>query len=75
MKTAIYIEDGITQLVLTPENEWETRIIDSIDTSNPETSLLRGGFYECQGGWTRQDSAKRSLIIRTKIRSEPPETP
>ena len=78
MKTAIYIEDGITQLVLTPQNEWEKKVIASIETGNTETVILRGEFYECRGGWQRVvglGNSEESLIIRTKIRSEPPEKP
>lgn len=73
MKTAIYIEEGITQLVLTPENDWEKKVIESIETANAETLLLRGGFYECVGGWNRKSTTEESLIIRTKIRTEPRE--
>lgn len=56
MKSAIYLNEGTTQVVLTPENEWEK-------------SALK--FYECQGGWYRQPSyseyqseEKNSLIFR-----------
>lgn len=68
MKTAIYIEDGVTQLVLTPENEWEKSVVAKI-TGN-ETTILRGSFYKCQGGWNRQGGDDESLIIRVTIAAE-----
>ena len=30
MKTAIYIENGRSQIVLTPENDWEKQVIKGI---------------------------------------------
>lgn len=70
MKIAIYIEDGTTQLVLTPENEWEKKVVNSIPLDSSDISLLRGSFYECAGGWVRQKKDDESLIIRTPIVSE-----
>ena len=67
MKTAIYIEDGVVQLVLTPENEFESNILGSFDRDDLQTMIKVGQFYDCNGGWTRHsrtENADRSLIIR-----------
>ena len=67
MKGAIYIENGLTQLVLTPESDFEKNV-----------SVYTGGFYHCQGGWVRQrepfqgygSSADESLIMVMEIKAE-----
>lgn len=54
MKTAIYIEDGVTQVVLTPETDWEKQAISTLEKQNFSCQLFAGQFYDCRGGWTRQ---------------------
>lgn len=71
MKTAIYIEDGVVQLVLTPENHFERNALGSFEGKSTATEITAGSFYECQGGWTRHRDVDRSLIIRT-VTAEPP---
>jgi hypothetical protein len=68
MKTAIYIEDGVTQLVLTPETDFETKVISGIDEAKQSISIYKGGFYYCRGGWDRESSNNDSLMIRMTIR-------
>jgi len=51
MKTAIYIEDGRTQFVLTPENKLDEKVLSELQSMNLKT--YRGEFYGCSGGWTR----------------------
>lgn len=55
MKSAIYLNEGITQVVPTPENDWEKNAIRMIHSSTvgSDLSIYKGGFYDCQGGWTR----------------------
>lgn len=53
MKIALYIEDGLEQVVLTPESETEKSILAKIHDGSREISLKRGSFFECQGGWMR----------------------
>ena len=69
MKTAIYIEDGDVQLVITPQNDWERNALKSFG-DNMSVSVMRGEFYECSGGWHRQtrynSNEERSLILRVK---------
>ena len=53
MKIALYIEDGLEQIVLTPESETEKGILGKLSDGSRELSIKRGTFYGCQGGWTR----------------------
>lgn len=72
MKTAIYIEDGVVQLVLTPESDWEKNAMASFADKPTETRIFSGTFYDCRGGWTRQkryfaeadETEDKSIIIR-----------
>lgn len=76
MKTAVYIEDGIVQVVLTPECDFEKGAISSLADAD-EVRVFDGTFYDCRGGWTRQKdyhvplsgvpvNSDQSLIIRVK---------
>ena len=81
MKTAIYIEDGTVQLVITPESDFEKNAIKSFCGDEIQSEIFSGAFYDCRGGWVRQnryfkdgpyssggDSNDQSLIIRTKTK-------
>ena len=52
MKSAIYIEDGLVQVVLTPETAGEKLALNLIGEKGV-ARLYRGQFYDCRGGWTR----------------------
>jgi len=54
MKTAIYIEDGIVQLVITPESEFEKNALSSFEKKELDAKVFSGTFYDCRGGWVRQ---------------------
>ncbi len=54
MKTAIYIEDGLVQLVITPESAFEKNALSSMRDKPMDVKLFAGGFYDCRGGWVRQ---------------------
>lgn len=76
MKTAIYIEDGIYQLVITPESEFEKSALKSFQEKPLDAKMFSGSFYDCRGGWIRQtaffnpqgsfhtEREDKSLIIR-----------
>lgn len=53
MKTALYIEDGISQVILTPENDHEKNILKQINSKEIETTMKIGTFGLCAGGWVR----------------------
>ena len=54
MKTAIYIEDGVVQLVITPESKFEREAMASFKGDKINAQMFRGSFYDCRGGWVRQ---------------------
>lgn len=77
MKTAIYIEDGVVQLVVTPETEFEKNALSGFRDKPLEAKLFVGQFYDCRGGWVRQkdyyphsygerNSDEQSLILTTR---------
>lgn len=74
MKTAMYVEDGVMQIVITPETEFEKNVLGRIGESHASAKLFVGSFYDCRGGWIRQSKYlpnhwnqqkdDRSLMIR-----------
>lgn len=54
MKIALYIEDGLEQIVLTPDSEHEHKLLGYLHDDSRQLSIKRGKFYECQGGWLTQ---------------------
>jgi len=63
MKIALYIEDGLEQIVLTPQNVTEKNVLAKLHDGAREMSIHRGEFYHCQGGWLRQGGSESSTII------------
>jgi hypothetical protein len=61
MKIALYIEDGLEQIVLTPESETERGILGKLHDGSRSLKIERGSFYACQGGWTRQREWREPL--------------
>ena len=55
MRTAIYIEDGLTQFVLTAETEIDKKVLEQL-RSGQDIQTYAGSFYNCKGGWIRQDA-------------------
>ena len=73
MKTAVYIEDGATQLVLSPENDWEKSILNKLkEVSEDSTVVIRKGhFFMNQANYYRYDTgSSESLIFVIKKPSE-----
>jgi hypothetical protein len=74
MKTAIYIEDGVVQLVITPETKFEKNSMMEFHDKILQVKFFSGSFYDCRGGWVRQtnyypqvfsnDKDDQSLILR-----------
>ncbi len=64
MKTAIYIEDGEAQIVLTPESKFESSVVSQITTSPKSVRIFSGSFYQCQGGYFRHSGSDKSIMIR-----------
>lgn len=71
MKIALYIEDGLEQIVLTPESDTEKGILGKLHDGTRSLEIKRGSFYACQGGWVRQDTEdKSSIIVLRKIEAK-----
>ena len=62
MKIALYIEDGLEQIVLTPTTETEKGILGKLHDDSRELAIHRGEFYPCKGGWTRHQERRHSGI-------------
>lgn len=60
MKIALYIEDGLEQIVLTPQTDTERAILSKLDDNSRSLEIKHGSFYECRGGWTRHAEASWS---------------
>ena len=73
MKIALYIEEGLEQIVLTPESNTEKGILGKLTDGSRELSIRNGSFYECQGGWVRQrtDDASTMIVLRPTPPAEP----
>ena len=64
MKIALYIEDGLEQIVLTPEGKVEKDILAKLRDGSRELSIVSGSFFECRGGWVRHgESRDESTMI------------
>ena len=61
MKTAIYIEDGTVQLVITPENAFEKNALTMFKEKPLDVQMFTGSFYDCRGGWVRQTKRRNPL--------------
>lgn len=53
MKIALYIEDGLEQIVLTPESKTEEAILGKLHDGSRHLEIKKGSFFQCQGGWMR----------------------
>lgn len=62
MKIALYIEDGLEQIVLTPESKTEKSILDKLHDGSRSLNIHRGSFYECRGGYARYTPYWQSSI-------------
>lgn len=53
MKTALFIEDWIKQIVLTPESDHEKKILNLFHEKWYEYHINNGNFYECRWWYIR----------------------
>lgn len=75
MKTAIYIEEGIVQLVLTPDNEFERNALSSFNNTDFETIIQMRDNGPLNYISPNRDAAGQSLILRVQKRPRPPAQP
>lgn len=80
MKIALYIEDGLEQVVLTPDSETERAILGKLHDGTRTLAIHKGAFYGCAGGWIRfkvtepyyRDPEDESTIIVLREAKEMP---
>lgn len=70
MKTVIYIENDVVQLVVTPQTRFEKNTLSLFEEQPLEVKIFQGSFYDCRGGWIKQDQfhsdSDRSIILTIK---------
>ncbi len=72
MKVALYIADGIEQVVLTPETPLERSVLAKIEAADRSFKILKGSFYECRGGWVRTGTGDESTILVLRPKAPAP---
>ena len=75
MKIAFYTEDGLDQIVLTPESPHEKAMLGKLHGGAMVSEIVRGQFYNCQGGWLRHGPGDDSTIIRLTPKPALPPSP
>ena len=75
MKIALYIEDGLEQIVLTPESDTEKGILGKLHDGSRELNIHKGQFYPCRGGWTRHGAQAGDTSSIIVLRPADPNTP
>lgn len=69
MKIAFYAEDGLEQLVLTPETQSERALLALLRDETRTIEIKQGSFFETNGGWlrhTRDGDNSTMLVMRRK---------
>jgi hypothetical protein len=67
MKISFYVEDGAEQIVLTPETEYEKKMLSALHDKKRVVEIKRGSFWECMGGYyrhTRDGDSSTMLVIK-----------
>lgn len=79
MKIALYIENGLEQIVLTGESDLERSLLLKLSDTSRTMTIAHGSFYACQGGWVRQaatvapqyqgarDDRSTMIVLRPKV--------
>lgn len=62
MRTALYMEGRVLQVVLTPEDAFEASIVALVE-ARQDVAVRRGSFYETVGGWVREGADRDSLML------------
>lgn len=70
MKISVLIEENIQQVILKPENDYEKRILKSMEKKDNDVSFKSGEFYQCQGGYithhSRPNTEDLMIVIKEK---------
>lgn len=74
MKVALYMQDGLEQIVLTPESKSERALVERLHDHTRELTIKKGSFFECAGGWVRHDQGSDTstmLVLRPRAEPQP----
>lgn len=67
MKIALYIEDGLEQIILSPESETERGILNKLHDGQRDVTIHRNQFFHTTGGFVRQgafgDKDSSTMIV------------
>jgi len=75
VKCALYIDEGVQQVIITPETDFERNMVKTIENKKQDVSIQYGSFYGCQGGWTRlsdfngKDSGSLMIVLTESNKS------
>jgi hypothetical protein len=53
MKVAVYIDENLKQINLTPESKYERDVVFALKDGRYEMEIHSGTFSTCAGGWLR----------------------
>jgi hypothetical protein len=72
MKIAFFMEEGLEQIVLTPESKYERDMLGKLHDGTRVLSIVRGRFFENMAGFVRRDSTGDStmLVLRSQEQDE-----
>jgi len=63
VKIAFYMEDGLEQIVLTPESDVEKSMLGKLHDGSRSLSVKQGSFFQCRGGWVRNGADDTSTML------------
>ena len=63
MKTLFHADDGKIQIVLTPETEFEKRLLNEYTSASYRAHIASGTYADCGGGWNRRYACDNSLFV------------
>jgi hypothetical protein len=66
MKTLFIADGGKMQVVLTPESDFEKRLLSEYSSASYRAHIARRSFSDCMGGYVRQYENENSLFITLK---------
>lgn len=72
MKIALYIEDGLEQIVLTPETDAEKGILGKLHDGKREFDIRKGRFFLNQLAYVVNDRSgqESTMLVLTQLRKE-----
>lgn len=71
MRSAIYIDNRRTQIILTPENEADKAALTFVREQGKSITVKRGSAYYCNGGWVRIGDRGEDASVMLVIEDAP----